>query len=235
MPTLYLIPVPIAEDAMSTIPEYVRTQIRELDCFVAERAKTARHFLKETGTAKPLQELEIVEMDKRDPDVAKEGFIQFLEQGKDVGLLSEAGCPGVADPGADLVALAHDRGLRVVPLVGPSSLLLALMAAGMNGQKFAFHGYLPPRRPELAKALKRLEQESQRHQQTQLFIETPYRSQMVLEVAVQNLQSETRFCIAQDVTGQNEWILSQRIREWRKNTPELKDKLPAVFLIYASS
>jgi 16S rRNA (cytidine1402-2'-O)-methyltransferase len=235
MASLYLIPVPIAEDALHSIPEYVRSTVYPLNCFVAERAKTARHFLKAIGTEQPLQELELIEMDKRDLQPALQAFRKAVKTGQDIGLLSEAGCPGVADPGAEFVALAHELGMQVKPLVGPSSLLLALMASGMSGQQFAFHGYLPPKRPELAKALRRLETESQRLNQTQLFIETPYRSQMVLEVALESLQPNTRFGIAQDLTGQSEWIQSLPIQDWRKETSRQLEKLPAVFMIFAGN
>ena len=150
-----------------------------------------------------------------------------------MGLLSEAGCPGVADPGAAIVALAHREGVKVVPLVGPSSLLLALMASGMNGQKFAFNGYLPPQRPELAKELRRLENLSRQQTQTQLFIETPYRSQMVLEVALECLQPTTLFGVAQDLTGAAEFIRTLSVRDWNKSGKKTLEKLPGVFLVYA--
>ncbi|MBK8556363.1 MAG: SAM-dependent methyltransferase [Lewinellaceae bacterium] len=231
MSTLYLIPVPIADDALQTIPPYVRAIVEQLDFFIAERAKTARHFLKASGTSRPLQEITVVEIDERDPQYAREAFLQTIKSGRDIGLLSEAGCPGVADPGADIVALAHERGVPVRPLVGPSSLLLALMASGMNGQSFVFHGYLPPKRPELARALRQLEQQASRQKQTQIFIETPYRSQMVLEVALEALQPQTRFGVAQDITGAQEWICSLPVRDWPKAGKKVLEKLPAVFLI----
>lgn len=148
MPTLYLLPCPIAENAMHTLPPYVLEIARRLEVFIVERAKTARHFIKACGPEKPLQELIFAEIGKHNAGEAPAVFREAIRAGKDVGLLSEAGCPGVADPGAEIVALAHREGVRVVPMVGPSSLLLALMASGMNGQQFAFHGYLSPKRPE---------------------------------------------------------------------------------------
>jgi 16S rRNA (cytidine1402-2'-O)-methyltransferase len=158
-----------------------------------------------------------------------------MKNDKDVGLLSEAGCPGVADPGAAIVALAHRMGVEVVPLVGPSSLLLALMASGMNGQRFAFQGYLSPKRPELARDLRRLEALSRQQQQTQLFIETPYRSQMVLEVALDCLQADTLFGVAQDLSGAQEIIRSLPVGLWRKQQAGAEaialGKLPAVFML----
>jgi 16S rRNA (cytidine1402-2'-O)-methyltransferase len=232
MPNLFLIPVPIADDALHTIPPYVQVQIRQLDFFIAEHAKTARHFLKTVGLERPIQEITVVGMDKRDPKVAEEGFREAVKAGRDIGLMSEAGCPGVADPGAAIVALAHRMQVPVRPLVGPSSLLLALMASGMNGQRFVFHGYLPPNRTELAKALKGLEQQSDRLDQTQLFIETPYRSQMVLEVALETLSPETWFAVAQDLTGAGETVRSQPVRDWKKSALPALEKVPAVFLLY---
>lgn len=240
MPTLYLIPVPITENGLHTIPPYVQDIARGLDVFIVEKAKTARHFIKSLGPAKPLQEMTFVELPRQEePGSKKSGkedreaevaFLQAVKSGKNVGLLSEAGCPGVADPGADIVALAHKNGIKVAPLVGPSSLLLALMTSGMNGQRFTFHGYLSPKRPELAADLRRLENLSRQHDQTQLFIETPYRSQMVLEVALEALQPNTYFGLAQDLTGEKELVRSLPVKDWKKQIPVL-EKLPCVFMI----
>ena len=235
-PTLYLLPAPISENALHTIPPYVQDVARRLEVFIVERAKTARHFIKSLGPAKPLQELIFTELsDNQDFEEAKATFLEAVQSGKDVGLLSEAGCPGVADPGAVIVALAHREGIRVVPLVGPSSLLLALMASGMNGQAFSFHGYLSPKRPELTRDLRRLENLARQQQQTQLFIETPYRSQMVLEVALEVLQADTLFGVAQDLTGASEFIRSLPVRDWKKTDKQTLDKLPAVFLVYRTA
>lgn len=233
MTTLYLIPTPISENALHTIPPYVQEITRNLDVFIAERAKTARHFIKSLEPAKRLQEMIFAELaDNQDSNEAEKVFLDAVRAGKDVGLLSEAGCPGVADPGAAIVALAHREGVRVTPLTGPSSLLMALMASGMNGQSFAFHGYLPPKRPELARDLRRLENLSRQNGQTQLFIETPYRSQMVLEVALETLQSGTMFGVAQDLTGAAEFIRSLPIRDWNKLKKKELEKLPAVFMVF---
>lgn len=233
MTTLYLIPTPISENALHTIPPYVQEITRNLDVFITERAKTARHFIKSLEPAKRLQEMIFAELaDNQDSNEAEKVFLDAVRAGKDVGLLSEAGCPGVADPGAAIVALAHREGVRVAPLTGPSSLLMALMASGMNGQSFAFHGYLPPKRPELARDLRRLENLSRQNGQTQLFIETPYRSQMVLEVALETLQSGTMFGVAQDLTGAAEFICSLPIRDWNKLKKKELEKLPAVFMVF---
>lgn len=231
--TLYLIPTPIAENALHTLPSYVAEQARQLDVFIVERAKTARHFIKSLGPARPLQEMIFAEIGENQPiEEAVSVFNAAVADGKDIGLLSEAGCPGVADPGAVIVELAHRTGVRVVPMVGPSSLLLALMASGMNGQRFSFHGYLPAKRPELAKELRRLENLARQHDQTQLFIETPYRAQMVLEVALEALQPDTVFGVAQDLSGASELIYSQPVSAWKKRKAAPLEKLPAVFLVY---
>ncbi|HLP92532.1 MAG TPA: SAM-dependent methyltransferase [Saprospiraceae bacterium] len=233
MPTLYLIPCPIAEEALHTVPPYAQELARNLDVFIVERAKTARHFIKRLGPAKAIQEMIFVELpENQRPEEAEAAFLEAVKAGKNVGLLSEAGCPGVADPGAAIVALAHREGVKVAPLVGPSSLLLALMASGMNGQKFAFQGYLSPKRPELAKDLRRLETLSRQQDQTQLFIETPYRSQMVLEVALETLQPNTMFGVAQDITGAGELIRSLPVKDWKNSGIKTLEKLPAVFMVY---
>jgi 16S rRNA (cytidine1402-2'-O)-methyltransferase len=229
---LYLIPVPIAENALHTIPPYVVDIARGLDFFLVERAKTARHFIKSLGPLKPIQEMTFLEIGEQDTREAEVAFLEAARRGQNVGLLSEAGCPGVADPGAVIVALAHREGIQVVPLVGPSSLLLALMASGMNGQRFAFHGYLSPKRLELAKDLRRIEQLSQQQKQTQLFIETPYRSQMVLEVALESLQPDTQFGVFQDLTGVGEWVKALPVKTWKKMEMPVLGKVPAVFLVY---
>jgi 16S rRNA (cytidine1402-2'-O)-methyltransferase len=232
--TLYLIPTPIAENSLHTIPPYTQEIARGLEVFIVERAKTARHFIKSLQPSQPIQTMIFEELPEREGAMsdAEAVFLEAVRAGKDVGLLSEAGCPGVADPGAAIVALAHREGVRVVPLVGPSSLLLALMASGMNGQRFAFHGYLSPKRPELAKDLRRLEQLARQHDQTQIFIETPYRSQMVLEVALETLQPDTAFGVAQDLTGVGEFIRSFPVRVWKNQMQTVVlGKAPAVFLV----
>ncbi|MBX2891504.1 MAG: SAM-dependent methyltransferase [Saprospiraceae bacterium] len=234
--TLFLIPTPIAENALHTIPPYAQEIARGLDVFIVERAKTARHFIKSLNPSRPIQEMIFVELPENQiSDDAEKTFLEAMNAGKDVGLLSEAGCPGVADPGAAIVALAHREGVKVVPLVGPSSLLLALMASGMNGQRFAFYGYLSPKRPELARDLRRLESLARQHDQTQIFIETPYRSQMVLEVALEHLAADTWFGVAQDLTGAGEMVRSLPVRDWKKGERKALEKLPAVFLLYRKS
>lgn len=216
---------------MHTLPEYLHPIIHRLDTFVAERAKTARHFIKASGMPRPISELHISELNKRTEQHEIANMLQPIVEGKDIGLMSEAGCPGVADPGAELVKIAHERGIQVVPLVGPSSILLALMASGMNGQSFSFHGYLSPKRPELGKDLKRLEQLAHRHKQTQLFIETPYRNTNVVEEALKHLAGHTRLGIAADITLASEYIKVATIKDWKKGALPDLHKRPAIFMI----
>ncbi|MEO0780069.1 MAG: SAM-dependent methyltransferase, partial [Bacteroidota bacterium] len=230
---LYLIPSPLGEGGARVLPQYVVDRIHQLRYFIAERAKTARHFIKASQPPYAISELTVVELNKRTPPTEWRHYLQAAEAGQDIGLLSEAGCPGVADPGAQVVELAHQLGITVVPLVGPSSILLALMASGMNGQRFCFHGYLSPKKPDLRRELKKLEQESSRLQQCQIFIETPYRNQGLLEAARQVLQPRTRFGLAVDLTLSTEWIRSQRIAQWRQAPLPNLHKRPAIFLLEA--
>ena len=230
---LFLIPTPIAEHAVHTLPDYVVKQLHNLDLFIAERAKTARRFIRDTEPLKPISELTFFELNKRTTPEERVTFLAPALTGKDIGLMSEAGCPGVADPGALIVEQAHRMGIRVVPLVGPSSILLALMASGMNGQSFAFHGYLSVKPSDLAKDLKHLEQESGRHYETQIFIEAPYRNRGVVEQALQVLSPNTRFGIAVDLTAPEEYVKTLQIKDWAKEKwPELH-KRPAIFLLLA--
>jgi len=231
-PKLYLIPTPLGNEQIETMPQAVIDWIHELDVFIVERAKTARHFIKRTKPSKPISALHVFELDKHDPTQDRVIFKEAFELGKDVGFLSEAGCPGVADPGSSIVQMAHLKGIPVVPLVGPSSIVLALMASGMNGQNFAFQGYLTPKKEELPKALKRLEQLSTRHNQTQIFIETPYRNQNLVKQVLTHLTPGTRFCIAADLTLPSEYIRTLRIKDWKnQDIPDLH-KRPAIFLIH---
>ena len=231
---LYLIPAPLGVHAVHTIPAYVIEILHGLEVFIAERAKTARAFIKTTEPVKPFSDLTFFELNKRTLPEELASFLHPAEAGKNIGLLSEAGCPGVADPGALIVDMAHHRGIEVIPLVGPSSILLALMASGMNGQQFCFKGYLSPKRPDLARDLKRLEQASAKWDQTQIFIETPYRNQSLIETALSTLSPNTRFCIAADLTLPTQYILSQSIAEWQKTQLPDLHKRPAIFLIYKS-
>ena len=228
---LYLIPTPLGEDTLPTIPQYVVDILHQLDFFIAERAKTARHFIKTTKPVKAFADLHFSELNKRTTPEEINQMLRPAEEGNDMGLLSEAGCPGVADPGAVIVEMAHQRGIEVVPLVGPSSILLALMASGMNGQNFSFVGYLSAKKPDLARDLKRLEQLAKKHKQTQIFIETPYRNGQMIETALATLNANTRFCIAADLTLPTEYILTKKVGEWKRvKLPDLHKK-PAIFLL----
>jgi 16S rRNA (cytidine1402-2'-O)-methyltransferase len=226
---LYLIPTTLGDDALHTIPPYVVSVIQNIEEYIAERAKTARRFLKVAGINKPLDTITVHELDKHNPKESIAFFLKNALMGTDIGLLSEAGCPGVADPGAEVVALAHEQGIEVVPLVGPSSILLALMGSGMNGQSFTFHGYLPPTTPERLRMLKKLEQLAPAT--TSIFIETPYRNQQMIETALQNLNAHTRFCIAADLTLPTEYIVTKTIAAWKKTAIPNLHKRPTIFLI----
>jgi 16S rRNA (cytidine1402-2'-O)-methyltransferase len=232
--TLYLIPVPLGPGAPADVlPPPVLQIVRTLDTYVAEHAKSARAFLKAAAHPLPLQQIAISELNEhtRDTDVA--ALLAPLLAGKDVGLISEAGCPAVADPGASLVALAQKEGIHVVPLIGPSSLLLALMASGLSGQNFAFHGYLPAKEDERKKRLKSLENESRQERRTQLFIETPYRNRQMFDAVVASCTPQTRLCIATDLSLLSESVRTKTIGEWKKGEAPDIDRRPTVFLLQA--
>jgi 16S rRNA (cytidine1402-2'-O)-methyltransferase len=232
--TLYLIPVPLAASAVDDIsPRNLSALVATLNVFVVENAKTARQWLKWYGHPAELRQLIIQELKESDGRDQFTAYVVPLLRGENVGLMSEAGCPGVADPGANVVREAHREGIRVVPLVGPSSLLLALMASGLNGQRFTFHGYLPIDRNARAQAISALEQRSRRDNETQIFIETPYRNSALLAALMENCNRQTLLCLAADVTGQEEMIATRTIGEWQKVNPNL-DKRPTVFLLLAT-
>lgn len=232
--TLYLIPVPLGPTAPTeSLTASVLATVRPLTHFVVEQAKTARAFLKAAGTDAPLQELVLTELNEHTKANELDLLLAPLRAGYDIGLLSEAGCPAVADPGANLVALAQKENFRVVPLIGPSSLLLALMASGLNGQRFAFQGYLPAKEADRGKALKDLESESRKRQLTQIFIETPYRNRQMFDSILQTCHPETRLAVATDLTLPGESVLTRTIQQWKKQTPPEIDRRPSVFLLLA--
>lgn len=232
--TLYLIPTPLGETPLDLVlPEETRRITARLDHFVVEHAKTARAFLKQIGTATPLQQLALAELNEHTPESELRHLLAPLLAGHDVGLLSEAGCPAIADPGANLVRLAHRSGIPVKPLVGPSSILLALMASGLVGQRFAFHGYLPAKPDERALKLKELEKRAAREDAAQAFIETPYRNPAMLETILSACQPDTQVTVACDLTLTTEYVLTQTVETWRKSLPEL-NKRPCVFLLWRS-
>ncbi|MCO5947344.1 SAM-dependent methyltransferase [Mucilaginibacter flavidus] len=230
--TLYLIPVPLADDAAAkSFTPYLVDTINNIKEYIVENEKTARRFLKEAGLKTPQSELLIHDYGKHNRADGTAEFFKGLQAGSDVGLMSEAGCPGVADPGAELVEKAHRMGIKVVPLVGPSSILMALMASGFSGQSFTFHGYLPIDKAARSKKIKELEMLSEKNDQTQLFIETPFRNNPMLEEILKTAHPKTRLCIACDITAATEFIQTKTIADWQKKVPELH-KRPAIFLIY---
>ena len=229
--TLYLIPVPLAEEAAAkTFTPYLVETINQIDTYIVENSKTARRFLKEAGLQTPQKDLIVHDYGKHNRTDLNQ-FFHELKAGKDVGLMSEAGCPGIADPGADIVAEAHKRGIKVVPLVGPSSILLALMASGFNGQSFAFWGYLPIDKEQRTKRIKDLDLSASRYKQTQIFIETPFRNNQMLEEVLKSCKPNTQLCIASNLTAEDEFIKTQSVYNWRKEQIDLHKK-PTIFLLY---
>jgi len=231
---LYLVPAWLSEDTppADTVPAAVLTRIRALERFVVEDAKSARRYLAACGHPRPMRDLAFEELNEHTPDSAVPGLLAPLQAGSDVGLLSEAGVPAVADPGAKLVAAAHAQGIAVVPLVGPSSILLALMASGLDGQRFRFVGYLPAEAAARKAAITALEQQSARQRETQVFIETPYRNEAMLQELLATCRGETRLCVAADLTAASEWIRSAKVSDWKRDVPKI-GKRPAIFLLLA--
>lgn len=229
--TLYLIPVPLAEEvAHKTFTPYLVDTINQIDTYIVENSKTARRFLKEAGLKTPQKDLIVHDYGKHNRNDLGQFFAE-LTAGKDVGLMSEAGCPGIADPGADIVAEAHKRGIKVVPLVGPSSILLALMASGFNGQSFAFWGYLPIDKEQRTKRIKDLDLSASRYKQTQIFIETPFRNNQLFEEVLKSCKPNTQVCVACNLTAEDEFIKTQSVYNWRKEEIDLHKK-PTIFLLY---
>ncbi|EFK60025.1 SAM-dependent methyltransferase [Sphingobacterium spiritivorum] len=230
---LYLLPVPLSDDAaMASYTPYLQETINTLDEYIVENEKTARKFLKQAGLSIPQQQLIIHDYGKHNRDQGnKQEFFKGLMAGKNVGLMSEAGCPGVADPGADIVAEAHSKGIKVVPLVGPSSILLALMASGFSGQKFAFQGYLPIDKSDRNRKIKDLEAQAYRDKQTQIFIETPFRNNTLFAELLKVCKPQTKICVACNLTAQDEFVLTLKVDQWKKRKDDFHKK-PAIFLLY---
>ena len=231
--TLYLIPITLGDDNIhAVLPPNVIAQTQKLEHFVVENEKSARQFLSLIKPHKPIRELQLELLNEHTDDKTLPNLLKPLLAGQDVGLMSEAGCPAVADPGAKLVALAHQKNIHVVPLVGPSAILLALMASGLNGQSFAFLGYLPVDKAARAAKLKEIEKRAQTHNETQIFIETPYRNQQMLEAILNTCNAKTRLCVACHVSLTDEMIATKRISEWKQNALPDLNKKPTVFLIF---
>lgn len=233
MGKLYLIPTVIAEDTQrAVIPAVIKDALKEINHFLAEDTRTARRYLSSLKVYESIEPLDFKVLDKKTKERELNELFAPVFRGENLGVLSESGCPGVADPGALAVKFAHQQGIQVVPLTGPSSILLALMASGLNGQKFAFQGYLPISAKESIEAIKTFEKESKTKNQTQIFIETPYRNNQLTTNLLKALHEHTLLCIAFDVTGKNESIVTKPVKAWRTSLTELP-KIPAVFLFLA--
>lgn len=227
---IYLIPTLLAEDATETIPPYVMKSVEKCQVFYAENLRTARRFLKKMNPAIVIDNFHWHEMGK-DERAVESSFRQDIKSKCIIGIMSEAGCPGVADPGQKLVQIAQQMGETIKPLVGPSSILLALMASGMNGQQFTFKGYLPVKKEERVRALRKLEERSERENSTQIFIETPYRNETLFQDILETCHPETLLCIACEITGPDEWIITRSVSQWKKQQPGMHKKT-AIFLLY---
>jgi 16S rRNA (cytidine1402-2'-O)-methyltransferase len=228
---LYLIPTRLGDNPpLEVLPISIKKVIENLDYYIVENEKTARRFIKRVSPNKSQPALQLQVLNKYTTEVERNTFLNACQEGISIGLVSEAGCPAIADPGADIVRLAHQMDIRVVPLVGPSSILLALMASGMNGQSFTFNGYLPIDKGERKSKLKTLERLSSEHNQAQIFIETPYRNMKMLDDLATTLQPNTRVCIACDLTLPSEFIKTKTAKEWKQNKEDLH-KRPAIFII----
>ena len=231
---LFLIPTTLGDtDELNTvIPDYNLHILHSLDIFIVEQLRTARRFLKKAAHPKPIDEMQFFELNKHTDENAISGYLEAAQNGKSVGLISEAGTPCIADPGAVIVQLAHKKGIQVAPLVGPNSIILALMASGFNGQQFCFYGYLPVDGTQLKHKIREIEIHSQKFDQTQIFIETPYRNGKMLDNLLKTCKPQTQLCIATNLSLPSESIRTKTIASWKKHTPDFHKK-PTVFLLYA--
>jgi 16S rRNA (cytidine1402-2'-O)-methyltransferase len=228
---VYLIPTVLYEESLETIPTYILDAIKDCQVFFVENEKTTRRFFKKLWREMVIDDYKWFAIHKAE-EAVKQEFLQQLKTGKNIGIVSEAGCPGVADPGQHLVAAAQKEGIHIKPLVGPSSILLALMASGMNGQCFQFHGYLPIDSLERKNKIKDLEADSQRRNCTQIFIETPYRNNAIVKDILSNCKESSLLCMAVDITGPTESILTKTVRQWNQSVPDIHKRL-AIFLLHA--
>ncbi|NEW82084.1 MAG: SAM-dependent methyltransferase [Mariniphaga sp.] len=231
MGNLYLIPTTLGEsDTARVIPSEVSSIVKGISYFIVENIRTARRYLRKMDPALNIDELQFFELNQHTDTQVTEAYLNPILEGFDVGIISEAGCPGIADPGAEVVRQAHIKHIRVIPLVGPSSILLSLMASGMNGQNFAFIGYIPVKPAVRVKAIREIEKRSGVEKQTQIFIEAPYRNMQLINDLINTLNDQTRLCIACDITLDTEYIKTQTVSQWKKGVPDL-NKRPAIFLI----
>jgi 16S rRNA (cytidine1402-2'-O)-methyltransferase len=232
--TLYLIPNTLGKTPENnTIPNYVLNVIRRLDVLIVENVQTAARYLQWVGETVPEYKINFLRLNKKTPPQEAASFLNPLKRGQNAGLISEAGCPAVADPGSELIKMAHAANITVKPLVGPSSILLALMGSGFNGQSFCFHGYLPIEKAERRRRIQQLEQESQQTGTTQIFMEAPYRNDAIVKDVIALCNAQTRFCTATNLTLPDESIISQPVSEWGKKKPDSIHKKPTIFLISA--
>ena len=228
---IYLIPTPISEaDLKAVLPFRLIETIQELDTFFVENIRTSRRFLSKAGL-KNIQDIVFEILDKKADHQKIEGLLNIVKNGENVGIMSEAGCPGIADPGSKINILAHKYNIDIIPLTGPSSIFLALMASGFNGQNFQFHGYLPIDKNERKKSIKNLERLVYTKNQTQIFMETPYRNNQVLDALLKLLMPDTLLCIASNITSEDEFIKTKPVKSWRKQVPDIHKK-PAIFLLF---
>lgn len=228
---LFLIPSPLGEiSKYEVVPPSVNYIVNTISDYIVEDERTARRYLKKLGIKTPIDQLTFLTLNKRTAPEQYASYLKAADEGRDMGLISDAGCPGIADPGADVVRLAHRSGIRVIPLAGPSSVIMALMASGLNGQNFAFHGYLPIERSDRIKRIKELEKTALHTGASQVFMETPYRNEPLLDDLLKTCSSSTLLCIACDISLQTEFICTRKISQWRNEKPAL-DKRPAIFII----
>lgn len=229
---LYMIPVPISDrPPLEVLPEYNLELIKSIRYFIVENVRTARRFLKRTDPAIDISGITFYELNGHTPENEISTYLKPLREGVPIGLMSEAGCPGVADPGAMVAEIAQQEGFKVIPLVGPSSIIMSLMASGLNGQRFTFHGYLPVDNFERERMIKDLELRSKKDDMTQIFIETPYRNVKMMESLLKNLSGDTLLCVASNITSREESIKTKRVKDWKRNGITL-EKVPTIFLFY---
>ncbi|MCV9388519.1 SAM-dependent methyltransferase [Reichenbachiella ulvae] len=230
---LYLIPTVIADNTEEKVlSPQIKEVIKNLDYFLVENLRTARRYISKLRLGLVIEELQFELLDKKTNRSQIEKYLSVVRQGKDVGVISESGCPGVADPGAEAVAVAHQLGIQVVPLTGPSSILMALMASGFNGQSFTFHGYVPIDKKDLVQKIKSMEKDAVQNRQTQIFMDTPYRNQKLFEELLIACSGETQLSVAKGITGEDEYIKTKRIKDWKKESVDLH-KVPTIFSIYS--